>query len=188
MSASTPWIIAVCIVAVAVLGYVIVTYNALVRLRNLAREGWSGIAVQLRRRTDLVPNLVETVKAYAAHEKNVFDDIAARRAGSINATGVAQQVQAEQALSQSLGRLMAVAEAYPDLKADANFRSLQGTLGEIEDQLQMARRYYNGTARELNIRVESFPSNLVAGAFGFEHQTYFELDNPTEAAVPHVSF
>ncbi|WP_144641211.1 LemA family protein [Bordetella genomosp. 13] len=187
MFAST-WVVAVCIAVVAVLGYVVITYNALVRLRALAREGWSGISVQLRRRTDLVPNLVETVKAYAAHEKGIFDEIAARRATSINAAGVAQQAQAEQALNQSLGRLMAIAEAYPDLKADANFRGLQDSLAEIEDQLQMARRYYNGTARELNIRVESFPSNLVAGSFGFRQEAYFELDDPADAAVPHVAF
>ncbi|OZI37679.1 hypothetical protein CAL29_04630 [Bordetella genomosp. 10] len=187
MPAST-WGIIAAVVVVAVLLYIVFTYNALVRLRNMTREAWSGISVQLRRRTDLVPNLVETVKAYAAHEKGVFEDIATRRATSIAAGSVPEQARAEQALGLALGRLMAVAEAYPELKADANFRSLQDSLGEIEDQLQMARRYYNGAAREQNIRVESFPANLVANSFGFTREPYFELDNPADAAVPHVSF
>ncbi|MFC4274132.1 LemA family protein [Achromobacter aloeverae] len=187
MSASTWTIVAAAVVAVVLL-YIVATYNALVRLRNMTREAWSGISVQLRRRTDLVPNLVETVKAYAAHEKGIFEDIATRRATSIAAGSVAEQARAEQALGMALGRLMAVAEAYPDLKADANFRNLQDSLAEIEDQLQMARRYYNGAAREQNIRVESFPANMVARGFGFAREPYFELDNPADAAVPHVAF
>jgi LemA protein len=187
MSAAT-WTIVAAVVVVILLLYVVVTYNALVRLRNMTREAWSGISVQLRRRTDLVPNLVETVKAYATHEKSVFEDIATHRATSIAATSVPAQSRAEQALGSALGRLMAVAEAYPDLKADANFRNLQDNLSGIEDQLQMARRYYNGAAREQNIRVESFPANVVAKSFGFHQEPYFELDNPADAAVPHVSF
>jgi LemA protein len=183
------WIaVAVVVIVLAILLYLISTYNHLVRNRNLTREGWSGISVQLRRRVDLIPNLVETVKAYAAHEKGIFEDISARRAMSMQASSVTDQVQAEKALSGALGRLFAVAEAYPDLKADANYRGLQEELSSIEDQIQMARRYYNGAARELNILVESFPSVLVAGAFGFKTEPYFELADPSEAAVPHVSF
>lgn len=182
------WTIVAAAVVLVVLLYIVATYNALVRLRNMTREAWSGISVQLRRRTDLIPNLVESVKAYATHEKSVFEDIATHRATSIAAGTVPDQARAERALGSALGRLMAVAEAYPDLKADANFRNLQDNLSGIEDQLQMARRYYNGAAREQNIRVESFPANLVAQSFGFKQEPYFELENPADAAVPHVSF
>src|SRR5262249_28489428 len=153
--------------AAAIAVYVVAMYNRLVRQRNMVREGWSGIDVQLKRRTDLIPNLVETVKAYAAHERGVLDDVTAKRASSIAADDVRQQVAAERALQGSLGRLFAVAEAYPDLKANANFLALQQQLAEIEDQLQMARRYYNGTVRNLNISIQSFPNNLLAGLLGF---------------------
>jgi len=175
-------------VAVVVLLYVIKLYNSLVRHRNMTREGWSGIDVQLRRRVDLIPNLVETVKSYAAHEKGIFEDIAAKRAQSINANGVADQAQAEKALSGAIGRLFAVAEGYPQLKADGNYLHLQEQLAEIEDHLQMARRYYNGTARELNNLVESFPSVIVASSFGFKVAPNFDLGDPAAATVPSVKF
>jgi LemA protein len=175
-------------IAVVVLLYLVKLYNDLVRRRNMAREGWSGIDVQLRRRADLVPNLVQTVQGYAAHEKQIFEDIAATRASSISATTVADKAQAGTALSGALGRLFAIAEAYPALKADANFQSLQNELSEIEDQLQMARRYYNGTARELNILVESFPGVLVAGPFGFKPQAYFELGDAQAGVAPSIKF
>ncbi len=175
-------------IVVAVLAYAITIYNKLVRHRNLVREGWSGIDVQLRRRADLVPNLVTTVQGYAAHEKGLFEEIARRRAESLGANTVADQVQAEKGLSGALGRLFAVAEAYPQLKADANFLALQTQLAEIEDQLQMARRYYNGTARDQNILIESFPSLLVAKSFGFQTEPYFELDDEAARSVPQVSF
>jgi LemA protein len=184
---STPAWIAVAVIVVVVI-YIISAYNNLVRHRNSTKEGWSGIDVQLRRRFDLIPNLVETVKAYAAHEKGIFEEVAAKRASSMSANTVADKVQAEKALSGALGRLFAVAEAYPDLKADANFRALQDELAGIEDQLQMARRYYNGTARELNNLVESFPSVLVASTFGFKKEPFFELGDPAAAAVPKVAF
>lgn len=180
--------IAVVVVVVAVLLYIISTYNSLVRHRNMTREGWSGISVQLRRRVDLIPNLVETVKGYAAHEKSVFADVAARRSMSMQAGSVADQAQAEKTLSGALGRLFAVVEAYPDLKADAGYRNLQEELSSIEDEIQMARRYYNGAARELNNRVESFPGVLVAGPFGFKTEPYFELSDPSEAVAPRVAF
>ena len=182
---SALWIL---LVVGLVLVYAGLLFNRLVRLRNLAREGWSGIDVQLRRRADLVPNLVEAVKGYAAHERGLFEEVAARRAGSAAASGVTGQAAAERALSASVGRLMALAENYPGLKADQNFLKLQGELAEIEDQLQMARRYYNGTARNLNIRVESFPDTIVARIFGFREQPYFELDDRAAAAAPQVEF
>lgn len=170
----------------AVMLYAIFAYNRLIQLGNLLREGWSGIDVQLRRRTDLVPNLVNSVKAYAAHERGLFEDIAAKRMSSVAAAGVSAQAAAERALKGSLGRLMAVAEAYPQLQADKNFRLLQEQLAEIEDQLQMARRYYNGTVRNLNVAIGSFPSMLVARTFGFREQPYFELDDAEAANVPQV--
>jgi LemA protein len=179
------------IVAAAVLGvllYAIVAFNRLVRLRNLVREGWSGIDVQLRRRTDLVPNLVATVKAYAAHERAVFEEVTQRRASSIAASSVDGQAAAERELSGSLNRLMAVAEAYPQLKADENFLELQNQLAEIEDQLQMSRRYYNGAARNLNIAIQSFPDVLVARPLGFSEEPFFELESRAEAQAPHIAF
>jgi LemA protein len=179
--------IALVVVAAAVI-YTIGVFNRLVRLRNLVREGWSGIDVQLKRRTDLVPNLVEAVKGYAAHERSVLEEVTATRASSIAANNVNAQATAEQALQASLGKLFAVAEAYPQLKADRNFLTLQQQLAEIEDQLQMARRYYNGTVRNLNTAIQSFPANVLAGAFGFREQPFFELDDRGEAATPGVSF
>jgi len=180
------WIVLVIIAAAAIYG--IGVFNRLVRLRNLVREGWSGIDVQLKRRTDLVPNLVETVKGYAAHERGVFEEVTAMRSSSIAANNVSAQASAEQGLQVSLGKLFAVAEAYPELKADKNFLALQQQLADIEDQLQMARRYYNGTVRNLNTAIQSFPTNVLAGLFGFRAQSFFELDDPSQAAVPGVAF
>ncbi len=172
---------------IAIVVFAILLFNNLVRLRNVVREGWSGIDVQLRRRTDLVPNLVETVKGYAAHERGLFEDIARNRAQSIAADNVTGQAAAEKALQGSLGRLMALAEAYPDLKANQNYLELQQQLAEIEDQLQMARRYYNGAVRNLNIGIQSFPGVLLARPFGFHEEPFFELDDRSQAAAPQVS-
>jgi LemA protein len=180
------WIVVAVIAAVAV--YAVVVFNRLVRRRNVVREGWSGIDVQLRRRTDLIPNLVQTVQAYAAHERNLFEEVAKRRASSIAASDVGTQAAAERALNGSLGRLMAVAEAYPELKASQNFLDLQGQLAEIEDQLQMSRRYYNGAVRNLNIGIQSFPDVLLARLFGFKEAPFFELEDRAEAAAPQVAF
>jgi LemA protein len=180
------WIITAVVVAIAL--YAIFVFNRLVRLRNLAREGWSGIDVQLKRRSDLVPNLVATVKAYAAHERTVLEEVTASRQSSIAADDVARRASAENALGGALGRLFAVAEAYPQLKADQNFLALQQQLAEIEDQLQMARRYYNGTVRNLNISIQSFPDNLLAGVLGFREQSFFELEDRAQAATPAVAF
>jgi LemA protein len=168
--------------------YVVFCYNRLVRAQNMLQEGWSGIDVQLRRRADLIPNLIETVKGYVAHERGIFEDLADKRARSLAANSVTGQIAAEQAVQGALGRLFAVAEAYPELKADANFRQLQTELEQIEDQLQLARRYYNGVAREMNTRVQSFPGNLVAAGFGFTTASYFELGDEAARAVPKVAF
>lgn len=175
------------VLVAALLGYLAVLFNRLVRLNNLAREAWSGIDVQLRRRTDLVPNLVAAVKAYAAHERALFEDLAARRSVSVAADTVPAQAAAERALQGSLGRLLALAEAYPQLKADQNFRKLQDQLAEIEDQLQMARRYYNGTVRDLNVAVQSVPDVIVARLGGFAPKPFFEIDEG-DGDAPRVEF
>lgn len=163
-------------------------YNGLVRGKNLVAEAWSGIDVQLKRRHDLIPNLVETVKGYASHEKQIFEDVAKFRNAAIGAGNPRDAAVAEMGLSGALKNLFAVAEAYPDLKANTNFLQLQQELGNTENEIQSARRYYNGAAREMNVRVESFPSNIVAGMFHFAKVEYFEMENPAERAVPEVKF
>jgi LemA protein len=177
-------------VAVIAAIYVIFIYNGLVRARQMAEEAWSGIDVQLKRRADLIPNLIETVKGYAAHEKGTFEEVVKLRnqAQAVPQGDVAGRAQAEGLLSQALGKLFALAEAYPDLKANQNFMELQTSLETIESEIQMARRYYNGSARDLNIKVESFPANLVAGPFGFSKREYFEIENQADRAVPTVKF
>ena len=181
----TEWIV---IGVLALIGlYAIVVFNRLVRGRNLVREGFSGIDVQLRRRSDLIPNLVETVKAYAAHERGLFEEIAAKRTSAMNATGIAGKAAAEQDLQGSLHRLFAVAEAYPQLKANENFLALQKQIAELEDQLQMARRYYNGTVRDFNIAIQTFPDVLLARLTGFHEEHFFQVDAEA-AANPSVSF
>ncbi len=183
----TTWIV-LAIVAVAVV-YGIVLFNRLVRTRQMAEEGWSGIDVQLKRRADLIPNLVSTVKGYAAHEQQVLVRATELRAaaGRIPEGDVAARARAEGKLSAAIGQLMALAEAYPDLKASDNFLDLQKTLASVEDDIQMSRRYYNGAVRNLNVLVESFPSNLVAGLFGFGRRDFFEME-PSDRAVPDVDF
>ena len=174
------------IIALLVL-YVIAIYNKLVRQRTMAEEGWSGVDVQLKKRANLIPNLVETVKGYASHEQSVFEDLANARAASLGANSVKDQAQAETLMGGVLGRLMAVAEAYPDLKADQRFGDLQRELSELEQAIEMARRYYNGTVRDLNVTIDSFPSNLIAGQFKFEKKEFFEIDEAARA-LPEVSF
>jgi LemA protein len=169
-------------------GLLVGIYNGLVRKRNLVQEGWSGIDVQLKRRADLIPNLVETVKGYASHEREALDRVTQLRAESMKAQAPAEKGRVEGMLSGALGNLLAVAENYPDLKASQNFIELQGSLSEVEEQIQFARRYYNGAVRDLNIAVESFPSNLVANAFGFKQAEFFELADPGDRAVPQVNF
>jgi len=162
------------------------TYNSLVKLRNMVKEGWSGIDVQLTRRATLIPNLVETVKGYLGHERNLLSDIADLRSRSLRTQKVGEKGEIETALSKSLGTLFAVAEGYPDLKASQNFLELQKELTDTEDQIQMARRYYNGTVRNLNIAIETFPSNLVAKLFSFVQAEFFAIDDVTERQAPQV--
>lgn len=184
----TLWIIVAAVAAIAL--YAIYIYNKLVSTRQMTGEAWSGIDVQLKRRSDLVPNLVETVKGYASHEREVFEEVTKLRnqARAVPSDDVEGRAKAEAALSFGIGRLLAVAEAYPDLKASANFQQLQQELSSLENDIQMARRYYNGAVRNLNTLVESFPSNLIAGQFGFEKRQYFEIENAADRAVPKVSF
>ncbi len=165
----------------------VLIYNRFIKRRQLMREGWSGIDVQLKRRTDLIPNLVETVKGYKLYEREVLERVVALRQESIKADTVARQGEIEKQLSGELNKLFALAEDYPELKASTVYLELQEQLSEIEDNIQMARRYYNGTVRDLNILVESFPSNLVAGVFGFGRGDYFQLEDRAEAANVDVN-
>lgn len=169
-----------------VAGAAVLIYNALVRGRLLVREGFSGIDVQLKRRHDLIPNLVSAVKGYAAHENRVLEEVTRLRALAQKDATLKEKEQDENSLSGALGSLLAVAESYPDLKADTGFLDLQRQLSDVEDDLQKARRYYNGTVRDYNTQVESFPSLLVAKAFGFPREEFFELERIEEAAVPKV--
>ncbi len=180
---------ALAIVALVAL-YVVFTYNSLVKARQMKEEAWSGIDVQLKRRADLIPNLIETVKGYAAHEKSTFEEVVSLRnqAQAVPAGDVEGRAKAEGLLGQALGKLFALAEAYPDLKANQNFVELQRSLETLESEIQMSRRYYNGAARDLNVKVESFPSNLIAGQFGFAKAPYFEITNEADRAVPTVKF
>ncbi|KZM51522.1 LemA family protein [Labrenzia sp. OB1] len=182
------WFILTFLIALSV--FAIVLYNGLVRKRQMVQEGWSGIDVQLKRRSNLVPNLVETVKGYASHETETLDKVTElrTRVSSLPRDDVAGRAEAEGQFSLALGRLFAVAEAYPDLKASSNFSDLHQSLDEIENAIQMARRYYNGAVRGLNVAVESFPSNLIANRFKFEKADYFEIEDEAVRAVPKVAF
>ena len=175
-------------IAVLVVLWGIAIYNRLVRHKNMVEVGWSGIDVQLKRRANLIPNLVETVKGYMGHESDVLKGVTESRSQSMNAGNPHDQGVAEGLLGAALGRLFAVAENYPDLKANQNFIELQGSLEETEEQIQLARRYYNGAVRELNTLIESFPSNIVAGMYKFQQAQYFEIEDEGDRAVPQVSF
>ena len=170
------------------LAAVIFLYNRLVRARNLINEAWSGIDVQLKRRYDLIPNLVEAVKGYSRHEDTVFDGVACQRSETMGVSAPREKGEAESALTRQLKALFAVAEAYPELRANQNFLDLQKSLSEIEDQIQYARRYHNGTVRDYNILVESVPSNIVASTLGFPRREFFELEFATERKAPEVDF
>jgi len=173
---------------VLLLLYVISIYNRLVRLRALVREAFSGITVQLRRRADLIPNLVEAVQGYASHEREVFEEVSKARAASVNAGSVEATAQADAQLTGMLGRLFAVAEAYPELKANTNFLQLQDQLANIETELQGARRYYNATVRDLNATIQSFPPALIARPMGFAEEPFYQDDDPAIQNAPKVSF
>ena len=167
--------------------FLVVIYNNLVGLRVRADSSWSDIDVQLKRRHDLIPNLVETVKGYAGHEKTTFENVTKFRSMAMQATGPAERAEAEGQLTMALKSLFAVAENYPQLRASENFSSLQKSLAEIEDNLQNARRYYNAVVRDLNTAIMTFPSNLLAGPMGFQPREFFEAA-PVEREVPRVSF
>jgi len=175
-------------IAVAAALWAVSIYNSLIRRRNVVAEAWSGIDAQLKRRADLIPNLVETVKGYAGHERETFEDLARLRSQGQAQTDVAQRAQTEAAITAAIGRVMAVAEAYPQLRASENFQSLQKDLADVEDQIQLARRYYNGAVRDLNVMIEQFPSNLVANWGSFKPAPFFQIDDAADRAVPKVSF
>lgn len=163
-------------------------YNRFIRYGAMMREAFSGIDVQLKRRYDLIPNIVETVKGYAQHEKRLFENVAALRTKLMGDATEKEKGELENGLSHALKSIFALAEAYPELKANQNFLDLQKNLAEIEDQIQMARRYYNGTVRNYNILTESFPSNLIAQSFNFKKADFFEIEYATERKVPEVKF
>ena len=181
------FLILLVIIALVVLTFVGI-YNGLVRLRNMCEQAWSDIDVQLKRRYDLIPNLVETVKGYASHEKETFEKVVQARNQAMQATSPADKAQAENILQSTLKSLFALAEAYPDLKANQNFIQLQTELANIEEQIQLARRYYNAVVRDLNTKIESVPSNFVASMFNFQKREYFELESAEERKAPQVSF
>lgn len=182
----TAWIII--LVVLAILGYVLAAFNTLVRMRNQVKESWSDIDIQLKRRHNLIPNLVETVKGYAAHERQTLDSVTVARSQALSATTPLEQAKAENTLSATLKTLFAVSEQYPDLKANQNFLELQRELSDTENKIQAARRLYNSTVREFNTAIESFPSNLIASTFSFKDAEYFGLESETEKEVPKVDF
>jgi LemA protein len=175
-------------VLVVVAGIVIVLYNKLASLRVRADAAWADIDTQLKQRYDLIPNLVETVKGYASHEKGVFERVTELRSQAISAQGPAEQAKAENMLTQALRSVFAVAENYPELRASENFTQLQGTLATLEDKIQAARRYYNAVVRDYNTRIHVIPSSLVASIGGFKDREYFELESEEERKAPKVDF
>lgn len=176
------WIIVAVVAVLAVV--VIFVYNGLVSTRVRVEEAWSDITVQLKRRLDLVPNLINTVKGYATHEKEVFERVTEARANTLNAQGVAQTAKAEGEFEQALKSLFAVSENYPQLRATENFQQLQAELTDTEDKIMASRRFYNGAARELNIKIDSFPSNIIAGMFGFKKREFFEVADQAAVEKP----
>jgi LemA protein len=183
------WALVVILVLIVLAALFFVSlYNRLVRLRNRSENAWAQIDVQLRRRHDLIPNLVETVKGYAAHERGTFDEVTAARAAAQSAQGPAAQGQAENFLTQALGRLIAVSEAYPQLRATENFQQLQSQLADTENQIQVARQVYNDTVLSYDNALQTVPTSVVAGMFGFTKREYFELDDAASRQAPQVSF
>jgi LemA protein len=166
----------------------VVLYNSLVRSRVQVKEAWSDIEVQLKRRYDLIPNLVQTVKGYAGHEERVLNSVIEARSKALGAKTLSEHTQAENMLTGALKSLFALAEAYPQLRASENFQKLQDELTDTEDKIQAARRFYNSTVMELNTKVEQFPTNLLASWFGFNKEEFFDLESPAEASVPAVKF
>lgn len=180
------WII-VGLIVLTMLWFV-ATYNGLIRLRNQTNEAWSDIDVQLKRRYDLIPNLIETVKGYATHERELFENVTKARTAAMGAQGFAEKSQAENALSQTLKSLFAVAENYPTLKANENFAKLQDELSDTENKIQASRRFYNGNVRDFNTKLQSFPTNTIAGMFNFKAFEFFQLEQPEAKEPVKVSF
>ncbi len=176
------------VIILLIVFYFIAIYNKLVKLKTLVEEAWSGIDVFLKKRHDLIPNLVETVKGYASHEKQTLENITEARSRAMGANSVEDKQAAEKDFSRALMNVMALAENYPDLKANTNFQQLQSQLHDLENDIEKSRRYYNGTARDYNILTQSFPSNIVANSFHFEKFPFFEIENETERIVPNVKF
>lgn len=183
-------VVGIIVAVVVIIGiYLWTTYNGLVTLNVRVDEAWSDITVQLKRRADLIPNLVDSVKGYASHESKVFEDVTKARAATISAQGPAEASQAENMMQDALKSIFAVAEAYPQLQASQNFLQLQGELVDTEDKIQSARRFYNGGVRELNTRIQLFPNNIFAGNLGFDERDFFEVENPDAIAeAPRVQF
>ncbi len=180
------WIIIIAIIVIIL--WLIATYNGLVMRKRRVDEAWSDIDVQLKRRYDLIPNLIETVKGYAKHETGVFEKVTKARVAAMGAQSVEERGQAENMLSGALKSLFAVAESYPDLKASQNFGQLQDELSDTENKIQAARRFYNGNVRDYNIRIEQFPTNLIASPFGFKAREFFEISEAAERETPSVAF
>lgn len=175
-------------VVVLVILWAIGTFNIFIRLKNRTNEAWADIDVQLKRRYDLIPNVMETVKGYAKHERELFEKVTEARTKAMAAQGIQEKGQAENMLSNTLKTLFAVAENYPDLKANANFLDLQRELADTENKIQASRRFYNGNVRDWNIRVEHFPSRIIAGMFSFKKRDFFEIEEPAEREAPEVRF
>lgn len=173
----------VLVIAIALVGWLILLFNSLIRLKNRTQEAFSDIDVQLKRRHDLIPNLIETVKGYATHEKELFEKVTKARADAINAKGTAEKGQTENMLSDALKSVFAVAENYPDLKASQNFLKLQDELSDTENKIQAARRFYNGNVRDFNTKTETFPNNLMAGMLGFKNFEFFQTEEAEKANV-----
>lgn len=184
----TPILWIILIVVVAIILWIIGAFNGLVTLKNRAKEAWADIDVQLKRRYDLIPNLVEVVKGYATHERELFEKVTQARASAMSAQGIGAKAGAENMLSDTLKSLFAVAENYPDLKASTNFLELQRELTDTEDKIQAARRFYNTNVRNLNTKIEVFPENLIAGPFGFKQMELFQVANETEKQPVQVKF
>ncbi|HUX81087.1 MAG TPA: LemA family protein [Candidatus Paceibacterota bacterium] len=175
------------VILAAIILWLVMSYNGFVTLTNRAKEAWADIAVQLKRRYDLIPNLVETVKGYAAHESSAFENVSKARAAAMGATGTADKAQAENQLTGALKTIFAISEAYPDLKANQNFLQLQQELGDTEDKIQASRRFYNTTVMALNTAIQSFPGNMIASSFHFTSMDLFELSEADASAKEPVS-
>ena len=182
------WVIVLIVILVVLVGIVVAIYNRLVRLRNRCENAWAQVDVQLRRRYDLIPNLVDAVKGYAAHERQTFEEVTKARTAAQQAQGVQEQAQAENLLTQAIGRLFAVAEAYPELRAAENFQQLQAQLAETEGKIAIARQVYNDAVLTYDNALETVPTNIVAGVFSFEPREYFEVEEPAAREAPRVQF